>query len=348
MLARPRTVQPPSASAEVSNSTTLLPSFLFLFCLRINPPLFFLPFSHHSRQQNAISLNPPFTSSTPALQSLLELRPEGKMADRRVLECVCVCVFSRGLNKTGEEGKAAGGWVGRESKWLQRPSHVTGEVIPTSRGVSGRRRERGGDAFKIRFHPVILLQTHLPSFSQTPRTKTTCVVNSILTQKASSISSFSGIHSLVSVGLLRLCCDTAHRLLHFHLRPASWLRLLRGGSCCSLLGCHACRCNWSRSGRVSDSSSSLFHPVQRRLGREPMSYQVPGQTTRLSQLLQLCLFQLAMEVEVSLEDFHALLLQVFLQSRVLVRLQPLQLAILLHITTVPKPSHHFRSGQPGS
>lgn len=41
----------------------------------------------------------------------------------------------------------------------------------------------GGGGSKIHFLPVILLQTHLPSFSQAPGTKTTCDVNSILAQK---------------------------------------------------------------------------------------------------------------------------------------------------------------------
>lgn len=62
----------------------------------------------------------------------------------------------------------------------------------------------GGDGFKAHFHPVILLQPHLPSSS----TKTTCVVNSILRQKASSICSFSRIHSFFSIGLLFFFCDT--------------------------------------------------------------------------------------------------------------------------------------------
>lgn len=41
----------------------------------------------------------------------------------------------------------------------------------------------GEGGFKVHFHPVILLQPHLPSFPQTADTRTTCVVRSIYRQK---------------------------------------------------------------------------------------------------------------------------------------------------------------------
>lgn len=44
--------------------------------------------------------------------------------------------------------------------------------------LSGCEQERERDGSEVHFHPVILLQPHLPSFPQT-----TCVVNSILRQK---------------------------------------------------------------------------------------------------------------------------------------------------------------------
>lgn len=52
-----------------------------------------------------------------------------------------------------------------------------------------------------------------------------------------------------------------------------------------------------------------------------------------------------MAVEVGLEDQGVPLLEVLFQSHVLVLLQPLELAVLLHITAVPKPAHYLRSGQ---
>lgn len=87
------------------------------------------------------------------------------------------------------------GWMdlggGEGASGFYRPSHIAGEVMPTSRDVGEKERGMGGDGFKARFHPEILLQPHLPSSPQTPSTKTTCVVNSIHKQKASSICSCS-------------------------------------------------------------------------------------------------------------------------------------------------------------
>lgn len=39
--------------------------------------------------------------------------------------------------------------------------------MSTSRGESEKEKGTGGDGFKVLFHPVILLQPHLLSFSQT-------------------------------------------------------------------------------------------------------------------------------------------------------------------------------------
>lgn len=84
-------------------------------------------------------------------------------------------------------------------------------------------------------------------------------------------TTFNRNHSLVSVGLLRFCCNTTHRLFHLLLCPSSCLRLQRGGSCCSWLSC-CTWCSWSWDCYMS--SNSLFHPGQRSSRGEPMSHQV--------------------------------------------------------------------------
>ncbi len=78
-----------------------------------NLPSFFSPSFLPSQQaggtntaeKNAVNPAPPSTTSTPALQSVLELPSEGKMADGRLLEKVCL---AEGVDTTG----GGQGWMG--------------------------------------------------------------------------------------------------------------------------------------------------------------------------------------------------------------------------------------------